>query len=487
MKKNKGIVSLFWASSDKLLTNVIALGISIILARLIDPSEFGVLATASVFTVILLIFVEPGMTSSLIQKKDSDYLDFSTIQTFNIVFSCLLYAILFFMSGPISNWLKMPILSTVIKVLGIQVIIGAINSVQVAYVQKNMLFKKYMICSLVSIMLSAAISVTLAYFRYGVWALVSYSLLKQFFLTILTFIIFKCRFGFYFSKKRFFEMFPFSSRLFLSKLIDQGYVEITQLITSKRYSSTDLAFYNKGKSFPELIMNSLNNALSSVMFPYFSNMQDNKESLTNSTRFTVRIIVFICAPMMIGLCSCANSFVLVVLGEKWLDCVPFLMLYCIYYLFIPFSNVVQQAIKALGFSKITLRIELTKLIISIITLVILIFIIDSPLAIALSIVISYAIAFLIECIISSRYLDYKLSMIFKDVFPSFIVSCIMGLIVYLFGKININIFLKLLLQIVCGITFYSFIVLLLRFPQVDIIKKFFSKDNKEDKDDKNCN
>ncbi len=483
--QNKGFIALIWASSDKFFTNVIALIISIILARLIDPSEFGILATASIFTILLSLFVEPGMTSALIQKKNSDKLDFSTIQTFNLFFGIILYFALFFLSNPISSWFKMPILSLVIKILGLQIVIGGINSVQVAYVQKNMMFKKYLICSIVSITFSAVIAIFMAFKGYGVWALVTYNLLKQFLITVLTFFIFKCRFGFKFSKERFREMFPFASKILFSKFIDQGYVEFTQLITSKEFSTTDLAYYNKGKSFPELIMLSINNALSSVMFPYFSELQDDKESFSSSIRNFIQLTSYICIPMMIGLCACAKNFILVILNEKWVDSVPFLQLYCVYYLFIPFSNVVQQSLKALGNSIIPLFIQIFKFVISIVSLIVLLLLLKSPIAIALSVAISYSIAFIVESIIASKFLDYKIRSIFIDMGPSLIASCLMGLGVYLIGFLNLNLIVKLLIQVIFGIIFYLVFSVKFKFPQINYIKNMFFNKKEEKNEDVN--
>ena len=476
--KNKGIVALVWASTDKILTNGIALVISIILARLIEPGEYGVLATASIFIVVLSLFVEPGMTSALIQKKNSDELDFSTIQSFNMVFGVFLYTTLVIFSEPISFWFDMPVLSSVIRILGLQIIVGGFNSVQIAYVQKNMLFKKYLFCSLISVTIAAIVGIAMAYMGGGVWALVAYNLLKQIIITIMTYFMFKCHFGFRFSRQRFCEMVPFASKILFSKFIDQGYVEVTQVIISKKFSSIDLAYYNKGKSFPELVMNSLNNALSSVMFPYFSEMQENMEILKKSMRSSIKMTSYICVPMMIGLCACSESFIVAVLTEKWINSVPFLQLYCLYYIFIPFSNIIQQSLKAIGNSGIVLKIEVFKFIISVISLLILLTCIKSPIAIALSVVFSYAISFFVECIVASKYLYYKANLIVEDIIPSLSVSCIMGMIVFLIGKIKIAVIWKLFIQILIGGIFYLLVTYAMKFPQISFMRSLFNKKNK---------
>ena len=365
LSKNKGVSALLWSSLEKIMTNGMALVISVILARLIEPTEYGVIATASIFTILLLLFVEPGMTSALIQKKNSDKLDYSTILSFNLVVGVLLYAVLFGFSEIISQWFELPTLSLVLKVLGLQVIVGGVQSVQIAYVQKNMLFKRYFICSFVSVLVSSIISVTLAYQGAGVWALVAYNLFKQIINTLMTYLLFNCHFGLRFSRERFNQMFPFAGKILFTKFIDQGYVELTQTIVSKVYSPTDLAFYNKGKSFPDLIINNLNSALTSVLFPHFSNMQDNRDTMLVSIRTSVKMTSYICIPIMVGLLACSENFVLVILTDQWLNSIPFLQLCCFYYIWIPFSNIIRQSLKAIGNSDVVLKIEVFKTVMNI--------------------------------------------------------------------------------------------------------------------------
>lgn len=485
----RGVAALIWSSVDKILTNGVALIISIILARLIEPSEYGVIATANIFTVILSLFVEPGMTSALIQKKTSDRLDFSTILSFNIVVGTGLYLLLFCLSGVISQWFDLPILSPVIKVLGLQIVIGSVNSVQIAYVQKNMLFKRYFICSFTSVIVSAIIGIIMAYKGAGVWALVIYNLVKQFINTLMTFLLFQCRFGLNFSKKRFKEMFPFAGKMLFTKFIDQGYVETTQTIISKVYSSTELAFYNKGKSFPDLIISNLNSALSSVMFPYFSSMQDNFGELKKSLRTSIQMTSYICIPMMVGLLACADNFIDVVLTHKWIDSVPFLQLFCFYYIWVPFSNVIWQSLKAIGKSDVVLKLEIIKMLLNLTSLVFFLTWIKSPIAVAISIAFSYMVSFFVECYMASHHLRYSVKEIIADFVPSFVLSWSMGGIVFALDNLTIPTIVCFVLQVLCGILFYAILTSLLRFPQIEqIFSMLKQKRNKgNNKDEKGGN
>ena len=469
MSNKSGVSALLWSSADKVLTNGIALVISIILARMIAPSEYGVIATATIFTVLLSLFVEPGMTSGLIQKKNSDKLDYSTILSFNLAIGIVLYMLLCVLAAPISRWFDMPVLTNVIRVLGLQILIGGLNSVQIAYVRKNMLFRRYFVCSLSSILLAALIAITMAYQGMGVWALVAYNLIRQTANTILTFFLFRCWFGFRFSWDRFSTMFPFAGKMLFAKFIDQGYVEITQTIISKSYSATDLAFYNKGKSFPDLLINNLNAALSNVMFPYFSNLQDELEKLKASLRMSVKMTSFICLPILTGLIACSDNFVRVVLTESWLPSVPFLQLFCFYYIWIPFSSLIWQSLKGLGKSGVVLKLEIIKFALNVGTLVLFLWWIRSPIAVAISIAVTYTISFFVECFMAVRHLNYQVREIATDFAPSLGISALMGVLVWLIGQMAISPVLCLLLQIGSGMLFYTTAVIVLRFPQANLL------------------
>lgn len=475
MKKASSVAALFWSSADKVITNGVALIISIILARLVEPSEYGIIATASIFTVILVLFVEPGMTSALIQKKDTDDLDYSTILSVNLVMGTVLYALLFTLSGVIANWFEIPVLSTVLKVLGLQILIGGYNSVQIAYVQRNMMFKRYFICSIVSAAVGGGIALALAYNDFGVWALVAYSMVRIAVNMVMVTLLFKIRFSLKFSKERFRLMFPFAGKMLLTKLIDQGYVEITQTIIGKVYSSTDLAFYNKGKSFPDLLISNLNLALGNVLFPFLSQRQEDYDAFKRSLRNSIRMTSFVCIPVMLGLMACAENFIEVLLTEKWLPSVPYMQLICFYYLWVPFSNVIWQSLKAIGKGNEVLKLEIIKVGLNSSTLIIFLLILDSPIAVALSVAVSYAISFFAECYVACKHLYIRKGEIFYDFIPSFVLATVMAGVVYLIGTLSLNIYIELIIQIIAGIAIYVVGAIFLRFPQVKIVLSLFNR------------
>lgn len=467
--------ALLWATMDKFITNGFALVISIVLARLIAPSEFGIIATAMIFTVLLSLFVEPGMTSALIQKKDPDVLDFSTILTFNLCTGAILYSVLFILAPFVTNWFELPILKDVLRVMGLQILIGSVNSVQIAYAQKNMQFKRFFFCSFLSTIISAGIALIMACAGYGVWALVANNICRSFILLITVTIAFRWQYSFKFSSTRLKEMFPFASKMLLAKFIDQGYVEVTQTIISKMYTPTDLAFYNRAKSFPDMLISNLNLALGNVLFPVFSNIQDDESKLKESIINSIRLTSYISFPILIGLLFCAHNLIIFLLTDKWEGSIIFLQILCLYYMWVPFSNIVWLSFKAIGASNRVLQLELIKISTNVVMLIAFVLMMKSSLAIALSLVCSYFLSFIIEIIYVVKFLGINFKEILISFMPSLILSLIMGVGVLGVGIIIQSPVIGLFLQIAVGLLIYISLSVVLRIPQFETIMAIMLK------------
>jgi len=467
--------ALFWATIDKVLTNGFAFIISIVLARLIAPSEFGVVASAMIFTVMLSLFVEPGMTSSLIQKQKPEEIDYSTLFVFNLCAGVFLYLFLFISSPIIAQWLNLPILRNVLRVLGLQILIGSANSVQLSYVQKHMQFKNFFWCSFLSTVVAAVIAVLMAIAGYGVWALVANNILRSFILLVTVSYSFQWRFSFKFSRESFNEMFPFASKMLLTKFIDQGYVEATQTVITKMYSPTDLAFYNRGKSFPDIIINNLNSAIGNVLFPAFSQIQDDEKRLRESIVYSISMTSYICFPLLMGLLACAHNLIIVFLTSKWENSVVYLQIICIYYLWVPFSNIVWLSFKAIGASNRVLQLELIKITVNVLSLIFFIVILKTPIAIAISLACSYFISFVVESVYLVEYIGIRFSELLKSFFPSFLLSIIMGVTVSYIGTISTSSIVNLVVQIVVGIILYLLLSIIFNMPQLASLKSILQK------------
>lgn len=449
-KKNSLLSNLSWKFAERITAQLVTTIVSIILARILDPSHYGVISIVMIFITLANVFVSDGFGSALIQKKDADELDFSSVLYFNIGFSILLYLILFFCAPLISKFYGegYEILTPVLRVLGIRIIITGINSVQQSYIAKKMMFRKFFMATLFGTVLSAVVGISMAISGFGVWALVAQYLTNTIVDTIvLTFSIRKkplCAFSF----ERLKGLLGFGMRILGSNLLITGYQELRALIIGKLYSSKDLAFFDKGKQFPNLIVANINTSIGAVLFPKMSQEQDDITLIKNTTRNSIRFSSYIMSPLMLGLAAVAPSFVQVILTEKWMPCVPLLQLFCIVFLFQPIHTANMQAIKAIGRSDVYLKLEIIKKVIELIILVVVMWI--SVDAIVISMAVLTTMFTFINAYPNSKLLKYSFKEQMKDICPSLGMSVLMSVVVYLFGFLNINSVVLLIIQVVVG-------------------------------------
>lgn len=450
--KNNVISSLFWKFAERIGAQGVNLIVSIILARILAPEEYGIVALVTIFITISNVFIESGFGTALIQKKDADNLDFSSVFYCNIVISIILYLIIFFASPLIAKFYNMQLLIPILRVLAISVLIASVKSVQHAYVSRNMMFKKFFASTLIGTLVSAVIGIWMAYKGYGVWALVTQQLLNTIIDTIVLWITVKWRPILKFSLERLKCLFKFGWKMLCSGLMDTIYNELYGLAIGKIYSADQLAFYNRANQFPKLITVNIDGSISSVMLPALSNEQDNKEKLKNMVRRAIKTSSFLLFPMMIGLAVVAEPLVKIILTDKWLPAVPLLQLLCFSYALWPIHTINLQAISALGRSDIFLKLEIIKKAIGIIALLI-----SCPFGIMIMVImkiVTSIISMFINSYPNKKLLNYSLREQIKDIFPAMLLSLFMGMVVYLVGLIKINIIVLLLIQVLIGIIIY---------------------------------
>lgn len=278
MEQSKQITSnLIWRLLERFGAQGVTLIVSIVLARILDPKIYGIIALITVITTILQVFIDSGLGTALIQKKNADSLDFSTVFYFNFVMCILLYIILFFAAPFIADFYKMLELVPVIRVLGLILLISGFKNIQNAYVSRHLLFKKYFFATLGGTITAAFVGIIMAYNGLGIWALVAQNLVNQLIDTIILWITVKWRPTREFSLDRLKKLFSYASKLLLSSLLDTVWGQLRQLIIGKKYSSTDLAFYNKGNEYPNYAVIALNSSIDSVLLPVMSKEQDNPQ------------------------------------------------------------------------------------------------------------------------------------------------------------------------------------------------------------------
>lgn len=446
------IYGLFWKLAERISSQIITFGLSIILARLLSPSDYGAIAILLVFITIADVFVNAGFGSALVQKKEADDLDFSSVFYFSFIFSILVYFIIFLIAPSIANFYNMPILQPTLQVLALRIPVAAINSVQQAYVSRNMQFKKFFYSTLSGTAASAVVGIFMAYNGYGIWSLVGQYLSNAVINTIVLFSVISWRPQLIFSLQRLKSLFSYGWKLLLSGLLDSGSQSLNSLLIGKFYTPADLAFFDTGKKFPMVIVTNINSSISSVLFPALSSEQDKPERVKAHTRKAIQISSYIMWPMMLGMAACADSIVSLVLTDKWLPAVPYLQIACITYGLWPIHTANLQAINAMGRSDVFLKLEIIKKVIVIAAL--LISIQYGVLFIALAGFITGIINAFINAYPNRYLLKYSYIEQIEDIFPSFLSAAMMALVVYYIGSFTENIYLKLLPQITCGIIIY---------------------------------
>lgn len=455
MRDKESLLSnLMWKFAERITAQFVTLIVSIVLARLLEPSDYGVITIVMIFITLANVLVSDGVGSALIQKKNADALDFSSVLYFNVVFSIILYGALFGLAPFVANFYGegYEILVPIFRVLGLRIIIAGINSVQQAYVSRNMMFKKFFWATFLGTVCSAIVGISMAYMGFGVWALVAQYLTNTIIDTIVLALSLKKRPILGFSIKRLKEIFNYGIKILSASLLITGYQEVRALIIGKVYSTADLAYYDKGRQFPNLVVTNINTSIGAVLFPKMSQEQDDINQIKRTTRMSIRFSAYIMCPMMLGLAVIAEPFVRIILTDKWIDCVPLLRMFCIVYLFQPIHTANMQVIKAVGRSDIYLKLEVVKKVIEVISLLLTIWISVEAMVIGMAVLTT--LFTLINAYPNKKLISYSFKEQIVDIFPVLIMAMGMAFIVYLFVYIPIPELLRMLLQIICGAIIY---------------------------------
>ena len=453
-EKNSLILSSFmWRFLERFGAKGVEFIVSIILARLLAPEIYGTIALVTVFTTILNVFVDSGLGNALIQKKDADDVDFSSVFYFNFVICLLLYGIMFFASPLIAHFYDMPELTSVVRVLSLTLVISGVKNIQQAYVARNLLFRKFFFATLGGTVAAAIIGIWMAYQGYGVWALVAQQLINTTIDTIILWITVKWRPKRLFSINRLQGLLSYGWKLLASALLDTIYNDIQQLVIGKFYSSSDLAFYNQGKKYPFLLATNINASIDSVLLPVMSNEQDNKERIKAMTRRSIKTSIYLMAPLMCGMCATAPILVSLILTDKWLPCVPYLRVFCITLIFYPVHTANLNAIKALGRSDVFLKLEIIKKIEGAVILLSTIWF--GPFVMACSGLVTTWIGQIINAWPNKRLLGYPYKEQFFDMLPTLLLSAAMCAGTWALGLLPLNNWIVLLIQVVVGVVIYT--------------------------------
>lgn len=468
----KKIVSgMIWRFGEKITAQAVSFAVSIVLARLLMPEDYGIVAIVMVFMAIAEIFVTSGLGTALIQKNEATSIDFSTIFWCNIFLSLCLYAVLFIVAPLIAKFYDMPLLSPVLKVMGLRLPINAVNSIQNAYVSRRMEFKKFFFATIIGTVISAFVGIAMAYAGHGVWSLVGQMMTNTIIDTVVLFFVIKWIPSFEFSASSAIPLIRYGWKILATDLIGTIFNQLNSFVIGKQYSSSDLAYYTQGRRIPDLINNNISATLSAVLFPAMS-LSQNNDSIKAIRRKSLKMMEYILFPIMFGIFTVADNMVHVLLTDKWLLAVPYIRITCISSVAGVLGTTLIQEIKAIGRSDITLKLELIKKPIYLVVLVIAIRF--GVIAIALTAIIDGILAFAINVYPVKKYIGFDIKMHLKDATPSFCMSLLMCLVVYFMNYFIESHLACLIAQIIIGGCIYLIMSILTRneefFYLVSILK-----------------
>lgn len=472
--QRKVFSGLLWKFGERIGAQAVSFLVSIILARLLLPSDYGVIALITIFIDIANVFVSSGFGAALVQKKDADEVDFSSVFYFSIVMSWVLYAIVFFGAPAVAGFYGKEILTPVLRVMALKLPLAGVNSVQHAYVQKKMLFKRFFFSTLIGTVGSAVVGIVMAYTGFGAWALVAQYLFNSTMDTVVLWFTVRWRPVWRFSLGRMKYLFGFGWKMLASELIHTSYKQIRSLIIGKVYTEKDLAFYNQGGKLPNLIVTNINSSVSSVLFPAMTLKQDDTGKLKEMVRLSIRVSSYIMWPLMIGLLVMSEPIVRLMFTEKWLPCVPYMQIACIQFALEPVQTANVQAVKAMGKGRTYLLMEIVKKVFGIVMIVAVMY--QGVMAIAVTAMFVTFFAALVNSTPNRKYLGYTYREQLADLIPSILLAAAMGICVYGMGRLPVPDLVSVVLQVVSGAASYIVLSLFFRVNQfrylLDMIKNF---------------
>lgn len=451
-ENSRVLTNFIWRFAERCGAQLVTFIVSIILARILSPEDYGTIALVMVFINILQVFVDSGLSTALIQKKEADDLDFSTVFYFNFVVCLILYAGMLLAAPYIALFYNDESLVPLVRVISLIIVVSGVKGIQNSYVSRKMLFKCFFFSTIVGTIFSAFLGIGMAYAGFGVWALVAQQLSNIFIDTLILWLTVKWRPKKMFSWKRLKELLAFGWKLLVSALLDTGYNNLRTLIIGKIYSSADLAYYDEGDKVPKMIVTNINTSIDSVLLPTMSEAQDNHEQVKYMVRRAIKTSTYIMAPLMMGLVFCAETIVKLVLTDKWLPCVPFLRIFCITYMFWPIHTANLNAIKAMGRSDLFLKLEIIKKIMGMTLLLSTMWF--GVMTMAYSLLLSTLLSMIINSWPNKKLLNYSFFEQMRDILPAIGVAVVMGMAVLLLGKLPLPIVIILGIQILVGAVLY---------------------------------
>lgn len=452
--KRQTITSLLWKLFEQGGAAAITLLVQIVMARLLAPAEFGLLAIMLVFVNVGNVIVQSGLNTAIIQGADVTDDDCSTVFWMCFATSLLLYIAVFIAAPAIADFYQMPLIIWPLRALTLIFFINAYNSIQEAIVARNLQFNKTFRATVTAGVVSGCTGIAAAVFGFGLWALVVQQLMYQLCKCIVLAIQvpWKPRFVMDFSRGR--HMVAFGWKLLVSGLLDQGYQSISDLIIGKLFSDVDLGLVSQGKKYPQALGVTLDGAIQPVMLSAVAHVQQSKEEVKRLARRALKTSTFLIVPAMTLFAVVARPLVLILLGEQWLLCVPYLQMYCMVYALLPIHTTNLQVLNGVGRSDLFLCLEVVKVAVSLVILGFTAFVFHDLYAIVAGYVLNGVICTFINAFPSKRVIGYSYLEQLVDICPSFLLSLASGLLVYQLHLLGLAAAPTVLVQIIAMLIVY---------------------------------
>ena len=450
--RNNVAKSLFWKLLERIGVQLCSFVVLIVLARLLTPTEYGTIAIVNILLSVAAALIQGGMNTALIQKKEIDELTINTVFYASTAVFVVFYIVLYSTSGFFASFFNQPILEQIIPIIALTLIVGAVNSIQLALLSRQMKFKQIFYCSLIPAIISGTVGIILANLGWGVWALVAQQATLHLTQMICMFIATHWFPSLRFSFKKLKEIWGFSINIMLSNLLTSIFLEIRSLVIGKFYTAAELSYFEKGRYLPQIIMTNINSSILSVIFPVFSSMQDDIGKIKQYLRRCIKTSSYVTFPIMTLLAVAAEPIIVFLLTEKWIEAVPFVQVFALTYMIMPVHQSNIEVIKALGKGEIILKLDILRKIVELTTL--LIALRYGPLAIAIGAFIASIISIFINLNPNRKLIDYSYSEQFKDILPTTLITMAMGMAVYPIHNLEFSPLITILIVFTVGSIVY---------------------------------
>lgn len=450
MKKESLVSSVIWKFLERSSVQAIGLIVQIVLARLIAPSQFGSLSIILVFYNFFDIFVQKGFSSALIRKKNLSKHDKDTVFWISLIIAIVASIIIIISAPVIARFYEEQEFIMPLRVMALALLISPVYCIYNALLVRGMLFRVIFIRGLLAALLSGAVGIFMAIKGFGLWALVTQIIVRNVVLTIIMMIGTNYRIGLSFSKQSFGDIFGFGKNVLMTEVLLYAVKSLQPLLIGKYYSTKDLAYYDRGHTYPDVIMNAINDTFFSTLLPFFSKIQDDNNSIQQKFTVTTKIMIFFCVPLFSLFAAVSNEFVLSILTDKWIEAVPFLIVFCFYETIFPFQISAKVVLYAKGASKTVFQTEIMKAVLSVVLIVITVLL--GPLYIAASLIVVRAFNIMMYFRSISQYIDVQ--PVLKESYKPFLSSMIIFILIFFCPALIGSPFWLMLVKLIAGCILY---------------------------------